>query len=340
MTVSTEYHCVATEALIGLLFTEEDRVTVEQIDEIVRRGGESLPRLREILCSDDYWYEGQGGDYWIELHVVTILSRLGDPASLPDLVPRILTSCFADYDWLYERWADVFAGFGAAAVEPLKAMIDEYRGAFRDGADFSVARIEAMRALAFIASEHAGQRPGIVSWLAALLGDPAEEDRELLSALVLPLLLLDRLDGQRGAVAIDAVQAAFRRGVIDTDRTGSLRELLRSISSAASTRYFKRWLHHFHMPEQIALRAQIWAGPDPHGRIGELRDAGAVLIGSPPFPPPLSDSYPDPVLSPEYARVARVPPKPAGPKPGRNDPCPCGSGRKFKKCCDPAAKAD
>lgn len=22
-----------------------------------------------------------------------------------------------------------------------------------------------------------------------------------------------------------------------------------------------------------------------------------------------------------------------GPKVGRNDPCPCGSGRKFKKCC-------
>ena len=22
-----------------------------------------------------------------------------------------------------------------------------------------------------------------------------------------------------------------------------------------------------------------------------------------------------------------------GPKPGRNDPCPCGSGRKYKKCC-------
>jgi SEC-C motif-containing protein len=23
----------------------------------------------------------------------------------------------------------------------------------------------------------------------------------------------------------------------------------------------------------------------------------------------------------------------AGPKTGRNDPCPCGSGRKFKHCC-------
>lgn len=24
----------------------------------------------------------------------------------------------------------------------------------------------------------------------------------------------------------------------------------------------------------------------------------------------------------------------APPKPGRNDPCPCGSGKKYKKCCD------
>jgi SWIM/SEC-C metal-binding protein len=32
---------------------------------------------------------------------------------------------------------------------------------------------------------------------------------------------------------------------------------------------------------------------------------------------------------------ARNPPEPlrAAPKVGRNDPCPCGSGLKFKKCC-------
>jgi hypothetical protein len=38
-------------------------------------------------------------------------------------------------------------------------------------------------------------------------------------------------------------------------------------------------------------------------------------------PPP--DDFPD--LPPEPVRVAQ--------KPGRNDPCPCGSGRKYKKCC-------
>jgi uncharacterized protein len=30
----------------------------------------------------------------------------------------------------------------------------------------------------------------------------------------------------------------------------------------------------------------------------------------------------------------------AEPAPGRNDPCPCGSGKKFKKCCGGAAKPD
>jgi preprotein translocase subunit SecA len=38
--------------------------------------------------------------------------------------------------------------------------------------------------------------------------------------------------------------------------------------------------------------------------------------------------------------ISRSGPAPAGKKPivrddkvGRNDPCPCGSGKKFKKCC-------
>jgi len=34
----------------------------------------------------------------------------------------------------------------------------------------------------------------------------------------------------------------------------------------------------------------------------------------------------------ERAILAREPAR-AAPKIGRNDPCPCGSGKKFKKCC-------
>lgn len=31
--------------------------------------------------------------------------------------------------------------------------------------------------------------------------------------------------------------------------------------------------------------------------------------------------------------AGKVEPIRAGEEPGRNDPCPCGSGRKYKKCC-------
>jgi len=33
----------------------------------------------------------------------------------------------------------------------------------------------------------------------------------------------------------------------------------------------------------------------------------------------------------------KTPPVVLGPQPGRNDPCPCGSGKKYKKCCGAAA---
>jgi uncharacterized protein YecA (UPF0149 family) len=38
----------------------------------------------------------------------------------------------------------------------------------------------------------------------------------------------------------------------------------------------------------------------------------------------------------DHAHDHGPPPEPvrrAEPKVGRNDPCPCGSGKKFKKCC-------
>ena len=43
-------------------------------------------------------------------------------------------------------------------------------------------------------------------------------------------------------------------------------------------------------------------------------------------------------VQPTAKQMRRVPPRV-----GRNEPCPCGSGKKFKKCCltpDPPAKED
>lgn len=48
------------------------------------------------------------------------------------------------------------------------------------------------------------------------------------------------------------------------------------------------------------------------------------------------DLIPECVLAiADYWRAARTAPmrQPSPPRPGRNEPCPCGSGKKFKKCC-------
>ncbi|MFA4831092.1 MAG: SEC-C metal-binding domain-containing protein [Patescibacteria group bacterium] len=38
-------------------------------------------------------------------------------------------------------------------------------------------------------------------------------------------------------------------------------------------------------------------------------------------------------LSEPGAHISQKPKDESGKKVGRNDPCPCGSGKKFKKCC-------
>jgi SWIM/SEC-C metal-binding protein len=51
----------------------------------------------------------------------------------------------------------------------------------------------------------------------------------------------------------------------------------------------------------------------------------AVMVG-------LEPDKPEDITDIERAVAAREPPR-IVPKIGRNDPCPCGSGKKFKKCC-------
>ncbi|MEC7724691.1 MAG: preprotein translocase subunit SecA [Planctomycetota bacterium] len=62
--------------------------------------------------------------------------------------------------------------------------------------------------------------------------------------------------------------------------------------------------------------------------------------GQPPKPTPqqrLAPARPAPPTQPKQLPKPPAPGRPAGmPKPGRNDPCPCGSGLKYKKCCAPA----
>jgi len=72
--------------------------------------------------------------------------------------------------------------------------------------------------------------------------------------------------------------------------------------------------------KQIQMKAA--GAPPKHGFFGGHRKEVARIPE-----PPAKDSGPPP--------AAPAPPVPvtSEPKVGRNDPCPCGSGKKYKKCC-------
>jgi preprotein translocase subunit SecA len=73
------------------------------------------------------------------------------------------------------------------------------------------------------------------------------------------------------------------------------------------------------------------AAPDP--RTLKFQHAAAPTLTAPPPPPP---EQPDPRMRPSPALPAAAEPVAPyvrdAPKVGRNDPCPCGSGKKFKQC--------
>jgi hypothetical protein len=123
-------------------------------------------------------------------------------------------------------------------------------------------------------------------------------------------------DGWQGAVALLAlaeleplVREAFRRGLIDEMST-SLKNFEDDLRQACAGRPLQPWQRKEYEPfGDVIDELSNWAGFKPT----QHRDQAAGGWRPDPWP----------------AMPARNPFRNIG----RNDPCPCGSGKKFKKCC-------
>jgi len=319
------YAEMTTAELIELLFKEEDRVTLEHIQALAERGDAAVPRLREILFNEDYWYEGQRAEFWAPLHTVVSLSLMRDPQLLPDLLSIVMHSYFADQHWVTERWPELLAEFGEPAVEPLINFILEHRGYHRDNIDYSFARNQMARALTRIALENEEVRPRVSDFLIGLLRDSEETDRVFLTQM---LICPPALDRKRG---LQAAQGAFSRGRVGESVWGKYQDFVNYVNDRHfdPMNEFGDDFLDFYEPEAIAERQKRWAagGVEIHDEDDENDGPhyDRAWSGPAPFPLPMSRLYaePDPPKGQPATAAAKV---------GRNDPCPCGSGKKYKKC--------
>lgn len=271
-----DYAALPDEALIDLLFTEEDRLPRAAVDEILRR--KPAGRLSDILKNDETW-ETDGPESWAVVHAAYLLAAFRPPGSLDLLIDAVDRAEDYANDWIAEESPYMLAAYGPAAIPALRAAALDRR---RD--------------------------PYVRVWMNAALGLLGKASKEALDALRRTVDDVRCDETVRAAAADDLLDYALPE---DRERilAAADGDFLKTEDVEAAYQAGPRepepaydWLG-FYDPEEIAARESA----DPE----EVEEEEVEAPDGEAPPPPLR----------------------ADPKTGRNDPCPCGSDKKFKKCC-------
>jgi hypothetical protein len=255
------------------------------------------------LASDERLHGGppESPVVYAPVHAWRALVQLRAEEAIPPLVESFRRTDDAMDDWVSENLPKDLAEFGAAALEPLTAYL-------ADATHGDWSRVAAAKTIGLIAKKNPELRADCVARLSAQLERFAEQSETLNAFLISPLWDLQAVE------ALPVIERAFASGRVDESVNGDFEDVQIEFG-------LKTQREHPRKPNSLTimgekLRAQRKATgmplPDTEGN----------------FPEPDGDL---PALDIEPPTIAL--PYIAPPKVGRNDPCPCGSGKKYKKCC-------
>jgi hypothetical protein len=200
-------------------------------------------------------------------------------------------------EWLSGYWPALFANKPAGLADALREQVT-------DGSCDPYLRTEAAETVVALASrDGAAAVEAALDWAAEVA---ANEQQDWALRLGLGNLLLDFPRDRHRALIDDFV--ARQRGLgkrFDADDVETA--YARGEDEPEWHRFADPW--RFYEPEAIAARQKCWADED-RKRAQANRYTSQHALGS--------------RLVPFVRAESKV---------GRNEPCPCGSGRKYKKCC-------
>ena len=302
---------IPTEALLDLLAQDEDRVPRNVIETCAQRGASFVADLERMLAQHDWHGDASSGEWWRLLHAAMILGHMPDSAAGLLLVRHMRRMSEADdanlQDWLAGYWPALFRNKPDDVLTAVRAVAG-------DRTLNTYVRANAMNAMVAMAQQRGpAALEHMLDQLAGAVQDETdEEDYRLLCANTLldfprprHRALLEastraQENHQWGAIFLmDSVTKAYAAGH-DQPRRDTLRN--------------DPW--QFYEPQAIAARQQRWAEED------HAAQARATLA---------TDRYADENTGKDYADTE--PYARESPKTGRNDRCPCGSGKKYKHCC-------
>lgn len=165
----TGYAALSDEVLLGLIFSEGDRLPMDFAQEAISRGERLVPGLAEAALDPRNHDRGDAG--WCSaIHACFLLGAIGGPRAAEALLEAFDISDDMDNDWLNEEWASIFGRLGPQVLEPLKERASEYE------ADCYF-RHRAMSGMAAVALRHPERKAEVFDFIAEIASD-ADDDPE------------------------------------------------------------------------------------------------------------------------------------------------------------------
>jgi HEAT repeat protein len=292
------------ESLIQQIYEGEQALTSDLVEQFRARRETAVPVLRRLLYDEALYDTDGAGGGWVPIHAVRLLGELRAEEAVDDLMDVLAES--RQDEIIRQTTLEALAQIGPAA---LPAALDFLRWSRRTGLQGEMAGLigligkEDKRAYPALRTFYEqtdwdGARTLAVSAL-GLLGDQR--------AIPLLRIALNEEDLEPSDVATLAV-ALGELGVKIVEQEPALKRAMRRIP--------------LHSPEQLEPRLM----EDDEGQAHRLRQDAQGRPLCPHCGQPLVEQDGDLVHAPPT-------PPPAIKRVGRNDPCPCGSGKKYKHCC-------
>lgn len=305
------------EELVRLMFTKADQLPMEFAREATLRGERLVPLLASVVRHECNWHKSDAG-WCAPVHATYLLGAIGGEDAIDALMDALRLAEAFEEDWVTEELPSIFGSLGLRALEPLRAV------ALDSEADWML-RHTAMSGMAAVTLRRPEEAAEVFQMIGRVAGDEAEDDDVRAWA---GQILLHFSRREHKTMLLKLVESGIAAGLYGKW------DVRKGMFLPQVAHYRHDWLE-FYRPERISDRRRR----RERGRLPE-RDAWREALSRDwgADPDCGDDSWENPYDGPDEAQEApeivldRLMGEPV-PKVGRNEPCPCGSGKKFKKCC-------
>ena len=313
-----DFAALSDADLLALLRTEEDRLPRAFADEVLRRIDRLEPALVALLQNDALWRD-EGREWWALVHAVRLLAASARPSAFEVVQEAVSRAYEEDLEWIWIGAREILTSFGPAFSPRIVQVVEEHLA----GEDLGDATEEDQHSLAChldALAMHAAHGKFPLDQLfklavRALEKDGRDEELEETASCILSVWIANGSEAEVSDALGMSVKTAKK----------SMPELWRQARRFDETP--EQWfttldLLSFYSADAIEERAR------------SRRDDTLPDLDLADMEKYFDELEAEEIEDDDGLEDAPPPPIRLLPKPGRNDPCSCGSGKKYKKCCE------